>query len=221
MLSPCIQVSASPVSLPEIDRRAHPRHPCLLPTSCKPACANEMKWDAMIRNISQGGLRLVLRRRFERGTGLAIELPDKDRHESYVVFVKVVDTRPEEGGLWSLGCQFISQLSEDELHRLVALAASGGAPPKREKRALTGVRLQINLPEGGILRRRVKRLLVASNWPYPAGMPVRLRVRGKDGSRQPYDFVVVECHPRGAGWTLEVRLADPTAADALLRFVRG
>jgi hypothetical protein len=94
----------------------------VLPTTCQPASvseANEMRWNATICDISQGGARLRLERRFEKGTGLAVELPGDLHRESAIVFVKVVHLRREDDGAWSLGCKFVSELSEDELQRLL------------------------------------------------------------------------------------------------------
>ena len=66
-----------------------------------------------------GGARIILKRRFEKGAGLAIELPGNDRRECNVVFVKVVHVRAHESGGWALGCKFLSELSEDELQSLL------------------------------------------------------------------------------------------------------
>lgn len=105
-----------------LECRVYERQPCDIPTKCHPVSVLDMKeagWHAAICDLSQGGLRLRLKRRFERGTGLAIELPGDDQHEPATVFVKVVHLHAEDGGEWSLGCKFVSELSEDEIHRLL------------------------------------------------------------------------------------------------------
>jgi hypothetical protein len=102
--------------------RVYERQACALPTTCQPASvsdADEMRWNATICDISPGGARLLLERRFERGTGLAVELPGDLERESAIVFVKVVHLRREDDGAWMLGCKFVSELSDDELHRLL------------------------------------------------------------------------------------------------------
>src|SRR5262245_64007711 len=61
--------------------RVFERQACEVTTACRPAAAfnsKEAVWSATIRDVSAGGVRLVLRRRFETGTGLAIELPGND-----------------------------------------------------------------------------------------------------------------------------------------------
>src|SRR5690349_15853996 len=56
------------------ERRATVRYPSTLVSSLKPFGArNEAAWEAEIRDVSAGGMGLIVRRRFERGTLLAIE----------------------------------------------------------------------------------------------------------------------------------------------------
>ena len=102
--------------------RVYERQDCSLPTTCQPATvgdAHEIRWNATIRNISQGGVCLHLPRRFEKGTGLAVELPGDLERDSSIAFVKVIHLRRGEAGGWILGCKFISDLCEDEVQRLV------------------------------------------------------------------------------------------------------
>ena len=86
--------------------RVHERQSCELPTSCQPAASfgnPECKWSGVVRDISPGGLQLSLTRRFEPGTGLAVELARHDTDKVSTVFVKVVNVRRQEDGLWALG----------------------------------------------------------------------------------------------------------------------
>jgi hypothetical protein len=102
--------------------RVYERQSCEIPTNCQPASVQEMKeirWDATINDLSKGGLRIKLRRRFEKGTGLAVELPGDSTRSPSVVFVKVVHINRHEDGAWLLGCRFLSELGEDQLQRLV------------------------------------------------------------------------------------------------------
>ena len=102
------------------ETRTHERHPCNLPGSCGPASSwnrPDARWGGAITNISLGGIRVRLPRRFEPGTGLAIELPDADGGP-WVVFAKVVRVCPADGS-WELGCEFVSELGEDEFRRLL------------------------------------------------------------------------------------------------------
>ena len=56
-----------------------------------------------VRDISTGGLCLVLGRRFEPGAGLAIEVPDAEGGSS-TLLAKVVHVRTDGAGSWALGC---------------------------------------------------------------------------------------------------------------------
>jgi hypothetical protein len=101
--------------------RVYERKACALPATCQPASVSEMKemrWPASISDISQGGVLMLLPRRFEKGTALALELPGDAERESSIVFVKVVHLKQRDGA-WALGCKFVSPLSEDELQRLL------------------------------------------------------------------------------------------------------
>ena len=63
---------------PRDEGRVYVRHQCDLPAACEPPSGwgrQDMKWAAKVRDISNGGISLALRRRFEPGAGLAIELP--------------------------------------------------------------------------------------------------------------------------------------------------
>ena len=101
--------------------RVYERQICEIPTTCHPASleGNEVRWQGTICDISQGGVRITLVRRFEKGTGLALELPGDGQREPTVVFVRVVHIRQLDDGRWALGCKFVSDLSDEEVKRLV------------------------------------------------------------------------------------------------------
>jgi hypothetical protein len=123
--------------LPGADCRAHERHPCEVHGSCRPlstfAQADD-RWPATITNISLGGLCVRVSRRFERGASLAIGLGGPSGGEGGLIFARVVHARPAADGGWNLGCQFVTELTEDELFRLLdastlTASARGGALP--------------------------------------------------------------------------------------------
>ncbi len=115
-----------------VDCRVYERRSCDLPTTCHPASLLAMKeagWSAIIRDISEGGVRIDASRRFEKNTALAIELPGDESGDPSVVFVKVVHLKRLEDGGWALGCKFIHEMGEAELDRLLSL----GHPPFRDR----------------------------------------------------------------------------------------
>jgi len=104
--------------------RVWERFPCGLHTLCQPIAGRgdmEMSWSAQIRDLSEGGVGVVLRRRFEPGAGLAIEIPESESSSTTLLMGRVVHTTSLPGGLWLHGCAFVSPLSEDELNRLLLL----------------------------------------------------------------------------------------------------
>src|SRR5262245_56055569 len=81
---------------PPIDCRVYTRHSCGVPTSCQPTSAwgrADSRWAAIISDVSQAGVRLIVQRRFEVGVGLGIELPGRDGGEPYTVLAKVIHVK--------------------------------------------------------------------------------------------------------------------------------
>jgi hypothetical protein len=112
--------------------RVYDRHACGLVSSCQPASTfgkEDLKWSGTIDNVSIGGVGLILGRRFEKGTGLAIELPGSANSGAYVVLAKVMQVQRHGNTGWMLGCKFVSELSEEEVQRLLPVSTSTNAPP--------------------------------------------------------------------------------------------
>lgn len=115
------EMTAAPTAPPRRGCRVYERHECDLKTSCQPPSflgGQEPHWSGEVRNISQDGLALVLRRRYEKGTGLAVELPGSDPQRPFTVFVRVIHVLAQPDGSWLLGCAFVSRLSEEEVRDL-------------------------------------------------------------------------------------------------------
>jgi hypothetical protein len=205
---------------PFADCRVYQRHACQVPALCQPAAANEMRWEAIIEDISKGGVRLRLPRRFEPRSGLAIEMPGSDGHDPATVYVKVVHVRRNEDGSHVLGCKFMSELSDEEVERLLSAESPDGAavpqPAAAEEPARTivpGVRLWIGVGKGEFIRCRVKRFHAAGSWPPAPGKALNLRGVARNGSRLEHPFEVVDCSPEGEGWLLQVRPVEPSSDD--------
>src|SRR5439155_1416433 len=107
------------------EARAHQRHSCEVPSSCRPVSSwssADAKWSGTITNLSLGGFRIRLPRRFESGTSLAIELPGAEGEPPCTIFARVIHALAASDG-WELGCQFVGELSEEELFRLLDTSA--------------------------------------------------------------------------------------------------
>ena len=90
------------------------------PMAAATALESETRWLGRFRDVSSAGLTLVLRRRFERGTSLIIELSDKaKRRGARSLPVQVVQATPEGKSRWIIGCEFLRPLLEEELQALI------------------------------------------------------------------------------------------------------
>src|SRR4051794_11806556 len=80
--------SASSVNIAEAaadERRIWVRYPSNVEITCQPASNGDMPTLARVRNISQGGISLLVSRCFESGTQLSVELPGGPGESSYHV----------------------------------------------------------------------------------------------------------------------------------------
>jgi hypothetical protein len=104
---------------PGRERRAWVRLSSERDISCRPiAGLAEASWLGTVRDISQGGIGLMLKRRFEPGTGLFIEVATNPG-ELRCLPARVVRVTRDETGCWMTGCAFASLLTPDELLTLV------------------------------------------------------------------------------------------------------
>jgi hypothetical protein len=100
------------------------RYPSTRETSIQPATVRDGSgWRAQVRDVSQGGIGLVVNRRFEPGTLLVIELdtPGPDDGRTFlarVVRVVHATARPESD--WLLGCAFAAELEDEDLRLFCA-----------------------------------------------------------------------------------------------------
>ena len=104
---------------PRTERRAWVRLPCDLDIRCRSIAdmakdKRESGWLGRVRNISQGGIALVLRRRLEPGTELIIEVATK-AGQLRRLRAGVVHATLERNGQWIVGCSFASALGQEEL----------------------------------------------------------------------------------------------------------
>ncbi len=81
----------------------------------------EEQWPLMVQDISSGGLKMRLARRFEPGSVLSIEMVDELANEPCRFPVRVIRVRRDRGGHWIHGCSFVDPLSESNLKLLLKL----------------------------------------------------------------------------------------------------
>ena len=102
---------------PGIERRAQVRHVRNLAAFCQllTAESNAIWWQGVTRDISTGGLGLVVNYRLLPGKLLAIQLEGVPRR----LLARVLHATRQADGGWIAGCELISQLTEEELCALL------------------------------------------------------------------------------------------------------
>jgi hypothetical protein len=184
---------------------------------------------------------LVVPRRFEPGAGLAVELPASDGQASYTVLAKVIRACSLAGGSWMLGCKFISELSDDEVQRLLPavetadsssesqtpdvsdpiapsrLADAAPAFPEdaTARQVLRDVHFQLETRPGVRLNCLIKHLEVPENWPLTPGKHLTMWGRAGNGPLALFKVVVVRCGEQGQHWTVQCRILELITADQM------
>ncbi|HEY7327083.1 MAG TPA: PilZ domain-containing protein [Gemmataceae bacterium] len=116
-----IEVRGEPVAAADKrERRASVR----LQSGAKGSCQSlskqrELGWEAIVRDISCTGIGLLLPRRFEPGTLLAVEIAEETNEQKRLFVARVVRTSRQSEGGWLIGCRLASSLTEDELPLLL------------------------------------------------------------------------------------------------------
>jgi len=190
------------------------RHPCEVQTTCQPPSAwCKDPWPAVIRGISTDGLNLSLARRYESGSGLAIELPTEDGGTTTVLArVAHVEASSEEG--WLLGCTFVSELSDDEV-QLVLNPGYEATGRRRKCGTINGVLFQTRLNDE-VLRWFVRRLDLSAQWPLSYGKIVSFRIGSEAESS--VEMTIKKCQLLGSYWIVDCKF-NHGLSDELLQAI--
>jgi serine/threonine protein kinase len=120
---------AAMVKTPGSEKRAFVRHPLGVGTFATVDTAvyggtgeTDELWPLVVRDVSAGGIGVLLARRFEMGTELTIELTTGNDSSPRMLAARVVRIEPEKNGHWVHGCAFRHPLSQEELDALVKFA---------------------------------------------------------------------------------------------------
>ncbi len=104
-------------------RVGHPRFPLRVPALVEEVAAAGSPRPGLTRNLSRGGLGLLLRQEAQRGTSLRVTL--RLRHRVPLPLTGTVRwVRPSQEAGWDLGMQFDEELAA----HLVATIAQGESP---------------------------------------------------------------------------------------------
>jgi hypothetical protein len=197
-------------------RCADDRHACEIQTTCQPPSAwAKDPWPAIIRAIGNSGLSLTLNRRFERGSGLAIELPGEAGTNTVLARVVHVSAHPVG---WLLACTFIGELSDEEVQLVLHLDSIRQAETSFPS-TVQNVLFQSPVRPGDYLRWFVKRLELIGEWPLPEGKEVSFRV-GSLPEAPPVELKVRKCERFGSCWVVECKLLVVPSDEVLQALIR-
>jgi hypothetical protein len=106
------------------ERRAYVRLESDLTAACRRPAGRSLEpgWTAKVRDLSPGGIGLLLRHRFRPGTVLTLDLRDGTGRLLRTVSARVVHVTPllvEGIPTWLLGCAFDQPLSDEAFRALL------------------------------------------------------------------------------------------------------
>jgi CheY-like chemotaxis protein len=109
---------------PGDERRVSVRYCCNLENECQPLGQSRsgVSWQGRIVNLSIGGMRMLLTRRFEVGTVLVFSVRTPSGESMQRLLARVVRVLQEPDQLWSLGCSFTNPLADHDLRDLLGSA---------------------------------------------------------------------------------------------------
>lgn len=104
---------------PESERRVWVRRSCDFDAYLQPVALDlgglGDRQAARVRNISRGGMNIVVSQPLESGSHISVELPGDEGQRPFTVLACVVHAVPQSGGGWALGCSFAQELTDDDL----------------------------------------------------------------------------------------------------------
>lgn len=106
-----------------------------------PSGAKKSEQAASVRNVSTGGIGLVVPEQLKHGELLSIQLPGKQNAAPVTVLACVVHCRPIDKRTHSIGCTFARELTEEDLACFGASVASRHEKEEQRSRPRTMVEL--------------------------------------------------------------------------------
>jgi hypothetical protein len=82
--------------------------------------------QAIVRDISRGGMALIVERGFDGGNLLLVELPPRADYPGATVLAYVLRAEPLPNGGWALGCAFATELADGDSADLSSWLPSDG-----------------------------------------------------------------------------------------------
>jgi len=75
--------------------------------------------DVWVKNLSKGGIGINLDQSLEFGTEIIVSLKSSDQKTCFQKKSRVVHATQEVDGTWRVGCEFYTELSDEELDALL------------------------------------------------------------------------------------------------------
>jgi len=129
----------------QADRRLWVRYPADLTAHVHMTAdgTNDGRLSARVRDISVGGVNLLVDALFESGQLITVELPHSGGQGTSTVLACVVRVIPQGEGQWALGCVFARELTDEDLADFGAKRERMVPPDKRTwKRFTTKLKAQ-------------------------------------------------------------------------------
>jgi c-di-GMP-binding flagellar brake protein YcgR len=88
--------------------------------------------SARIRNVSRGGINLIVKQPFAPGDMISLDVPGSTSEEADSVLACIVHVHPLPDGLYALGCAFSEMLDEEDLAGFINRKERPSSAEKRE-----------------------------------------------------------------------------------------
>jgi c-di-GMP-binding flagellar brake protein YcgR len=103
------------------DKRSWPRFTANLTATVQLTNSYDLtRWPAKVLNLSVGGIALTVERDIPNGTMLTADLVGANGETLETILICVVHITTQEDGMQWLGCNFIRELDENDLRRLLS-----------------------------------------------------------------------------------------------------
>lgn len=116
-------------ALPNPERRGLARSPCQLEAVCDRVIGvTPVSYQAVIEELSTGGIALRMTDCFDPGTVLSIRLATATDKVAFTKLGRVVHVQAESSGAWLLGVALLQPLRPEEVHWLLAPESQDSSP---------------------------------------------------------------------------------------------
>jgi hypothetical protein len=118
---------------PADERRVWVRHPSVARITVQAqADGNDGRLSARVRNVSRGGVNLIVNHPFAAGEMISVDIPGNTPEQGASVLACIVHVSTLPDGMYALGCAFSEMLDEEDLAGFVNRKERPSGAEKRE-----------------------------------------------------------------------------------------